>query len=301
MDSVVFTPARRTGLIFLIGAILLLIAGAFFGLYRASLASIGPAFLAGVLPIIAAVVFVPMLVYRLYGLTNSTYVLQRDGIRLLWGFRVEDIPMTAVQWVRRASDIGSRLPKPLIFLPGSVTGTRKVSETGTIEYLSATTSDLLIISTPDRLFAIAPADRNAFMETFYRYSELGSLSPITARSVQPSLLMGRVWASWGARLLILLGAGLSIALFVWVSLSVPLNQQVSLGFRGDLFPCEPIPSLQLLLLPVLNSLFYFVNLLLGLVFFRLDEKHPLAYLLWGNGVMIPLLFLLGAYYILVVI
>jgi len=299
MDRGIFSPARRVGVVFLVGVIILLIGGAFLGLYQATQASIGPAFLAAILPVLIAVLLVPILAYRLFGLSNASYILQRDGIKLQWGFRIEDIPMTSVLWVRRAGELDSRLPLPWIILPGSVTGIRKIAGTGAIEYLSPTIFDLLVIATPGQFYAIAPAERGEFLETFNRFSELGSLTPITSRSIQPSLLMGRVWSSWTARILIILGAVLSIALFVWISLSVPKNPLVALGFQANLLPREPISSVQLLLLPLLNGLFYFVNLLLGLVFFRLNDKHPLAYILWGNGVVVPLLFLLGAFYILV--
>lgn len=299
MERMSFNPDRRFGIVFHLGAISFLLAGAAYGLNRASQADIGPVFFIALLPSLLAIFLVPLLAYRLYGLITAAYVLQRDGIRLQWGLRVEEIPMNAILWVRLARDLKTRLPLPFIFWPGSVIGVRNMPATGIIEYLASSPLDLVLIATQGRVFAITPANRQDFINHFQSLSELGSLAPIPARSIQPSLLLGRVWASIPARSLILVGFGLSLALYAWVSVVIPGMQQVSLGFQVDQTPREPIPSLQLLLLPILNSFFYIVNLLLGLAFFRSNEKHPLAFLLWFSGVIIPLMFLLALYTILI--
>jgi len=97
-----------------------------------------------------------------------------------------------------------------------------------------------------------------------------------------------------ARYLLTAGILLAILLLVLVSLYVPSNLTVSLGFNPDGTPTEPVPSVFLLLLPVLNSFFYFAYLLAGLYLFRTPERQILAYMLWGSGLFTGLLFATAA-------
>jgi hypothetical protein len=293
-----FQPPRRMGILFHFGALIILIASAVFGLTRAAQASIGPIFLASLLPSFLALILAPILAYRLYALYNAKYVLERDAIHLQWGLRLEVIPMAAIQWVRLARELTNRVPLPWIYWPGSVIGVRHYGKDRQVEYLSASTRNIVLIGTPDRIFAISPANSTAFISAFNRLSELGSLTPIQPQSVQPRLLLTRVWATRPARWLIITGFLLSLALLTWVSLVIPGLSETYLGFFSTGLPRGPIPPVQLLLLPILTSIIYLFDLLLGLVFFRQDANHPLAYLLWGSGVVIPLVFLLSVFLIL---
>jgi hypothetical protein len=297
MDRLNFYPGRRLGLAFHLGAILVLIGGAIYGLYRAGQTSIGPFFLIAILPAMLAVVLVPVLAYRAYALSSSSYILQRDGIFLQWGLRIEEIPMNTILWVRPAHELRSHLPLPWIYWPGAVVGIRRLPAAGTIEFMASSSRRLILIATPGHIFAISPADPESFLNTFQQFSELGSLSPIPTRSVRPSLLLGRVWSVPAARYLILVGILLNLALLVWVSLAIPGRETISLGFQPDGIPREPVAAVQLLLLPILSSLIYLSDLALGMIFYRQDEKHPLAYLSWANSSILSLIFLVAMFFI----
>jgi hypothetical protein len=299
-----FLPPHRAGYLIHLGLILLLIGGGALGLYRASQAQIGPVFLLSLLPGLVAVIFVPMLTYRLYCLRTAYYVLERDGLRLRWGLRIVHIPMTAVIWVHTQDELVTPLPMPWLRIPGSVVGVRQLSgatwQTGpkTVEYLASEARGLVLIGTEERIYAISPAGAGEFLYVFQRFLELGSLTPLPARSVYPGFLLNRVWNTLPARILILSGLALSIALFVRVGLAIPGREQVHLGFYPDSSPGDLAPALQLLLLPILNGLIVLVDLLFGFFFFRREETQYLSYLLWGCSVFITLLFLTGAYFIL---
>jgi len=176
-------------------------------------------------------------------------------------------------------------------------GVRRLAAAGTIEYMASSSRRLVLIATPGHIFAISPANPESFLNTFQQFSELGSLSPIPARSVRPSLLLGRVWNVPAARYLILFGILLNLALLVWVSLAIPGRETISLGFQPEGIPREPVPAIQLLLLPILSSLIYLSDLVLGMIFYRQDEKHPLAYLAWANSGIITLIFLAAVFFI----
>jgi hypothetical protein len=292
-DEFIFYPPTRWGLIVHAAGALLLISAGGYGLWQAFHATIGPRFLVFLIPSLLAIGLAVWLVYRGYALSGAFYILERDGLRLHWGLRLEDIPMDAVIWARQADELESRLPLPWLRIPGSVLGNRNLPGVGNVEFFASSWRGIVLVATPERTYAISPQDPHAFLNAFRRFMELGSLSPLPARSVFPTLLLSRVWQARLARYTILLGLGFSLSLLIGASLAIPGYDQISLGFTPELAPRDPIPSVRLMLLPVLNGFFYLADLLIGLFFFRQDESQSLAYLVWGGGALTALLFLLG--------
>jgi hypothetical protein len=156
---------------------------------------------------------------------------------------------------------------------------------------------MLVIATSEKLYAISPANANNFLQAYQHFTELGSLLPPPARSVHPTILVSSLWRTRPARNLILIGTVLSLSLLIWVSLSIPNIQYVSLGITATGAPRTPIPSIRLMILPIMNTISYLVNLFLGMVFFRKPETQNLAYLLWSTGIFISILLLAATYYI----
>jgi len=303
-DSFVFTPARRFGQLFHIFAVALLSAGVVWGLWQASQALIGPVFLLYLLPVLLAVAAFPILAYRAYALQSGTYVLERDGIRLRWGLRYEDIPMNTVLWVHPASDMSAPLPLPWLRWPGALFGIRRLpgadsaGATTEVEFMASGARVLVLIATTERIFAISPADQGAFLNTYQRFTEMGSLSPLTGRSVHPTFLLGQVWAAKPARILLLLGLSLCLILIIWVSLAIPTRSEVHMGFYPDGSPGDLVPAVRLFLLPVISIFFFMIDLFLGLFFFRRPAGRPLSYLVWGSGALTPILTLFALFFIL---
>jgi uncharacterized BrkB/YihY/UPF0761 family membrane protein len=94
------------------------------------------------------------------------------------------------------------------------------------------------------------------------------------------------------------GLLVTLLLLVLVSLYIPSNPAISLGFNPDGSPSEKVPSIYLLLIPVLNSIFYFANAVFGLYLFRAEERQTLAYLLWGSGLLTAILFIIAVIFII---
>lgn len=268
------------------------------GLWQASLASIGPLFLFYLAPGLVALGMIPFLAYRLYALQNASYTVERDGIRLRWGLRLEDIPMTEIEWVYPAAELTMHPPLPRLYWPGAILGMRHIPGGGEIEYLAAQAENLLIIATSKRYYAISPMDAEGFLLSFQRFTEMGSLTPLAGRSVYPTIVFSQIWASPPARILLLAGAGLSLILLVSVSLVIPGREQIRLGFQPDGQPGDYAPAVRLFLLPVVNTFFFTADLVLGTFLFRRTEKRAFAYILWGSGALAPLLFLLAVMFLL---
>jgi hypothetical protein len=298
-EQYVFFPPNRSGAIFHLSSITILILAGAWGLWNAFRVDLGPIFFLYLLPFMVALPLVPLLIYRLNSLQNASYTLERESIRLRWGWRIELIPMPNVQWVRTAVDLGRSLPQPRLRWPGAVYGTRRYpGGRMDIEYMASTTKGLLVIATPEKLYAISPANADNFLMTYQHFTEMGSLLPPPASSVYPTNLIARLWGTKPARNLVLIGALLSLALLVWVSISIPSVAYVSLGITATGEPRTPIPSVRLTLLPVLNYFAYMVDLLLGIVFFRRAETRHLAYLLWSTSIFVSILFFAAVFFIL---
>jgi hypothetical protein len=298
MDEYVFRPVRWAGTVFQAAVLAIFISAGAAGFWLAFQVAIGPAFLLSLLPVLAAFVGVPVLAYRFYALQQATYSLEREGIRLRWGLRVEEIPIADILWVNLASELSTQPPPPRFYWPGGVLGRRHLPGIGEVEFLASSTKDLVVIATPGKYYAISPETPDTFVLAYQRCIEMGSLFPMPARSVYPTFIISRVWQSRLARILLLSGALLSLVLLVWVSLAIPGRSQVLFGFRPDLLGGDMAPAARLLLLPILNTFFFLSDLFLGLFYFRREEGEPVAYLLWGAGALTPLLFLVAVGFIL---
>ena len=294
----VFRPPRRNGNIFHGYTLLILSLMGVYGLWQASLAVSGPTFLLYLLGALVAIAFIPILLYRLYALQRARYVLARDGISLRWGLRVEEIPIDQVSWVGSAEQYGEAFTKPFLHTPGAVIGVQSQADGKPVEFMAARDTDLVIIATTRRTFAISPADRTEFLQTYRRLSEFGSLKPIQPASDYPTFLLSRSWADRPARILLIVSTALALGLLVWVSLSIPNQPEISLRPSINDSPSELVPGIRLILLPVMNTFFYVTDLLLGLFFYRKQETRILGYLMWASSSLTSLLFTVAVYSIL---
>jgi hypothetical protein len=279
-------------------AVLLLAAIGTFGLWKASLAVSGLSFLLFLLVALLAIGFIPGLIYRIYALQRARYILARDGISIHWGLRREEIPINLVSWVGSADQKRIILSKPFFRLPGAVVGVQTQADGKPVEFLAARDTKLIMIATPERIFAISPANETEFLRTYRKLSEFGSLAPIQSISDYPTFLLARSWADRPARILLITSAILALGLIVWVSLSIPNHPMTALRLNADGSPVELVPGIRLLLLPVVNSFFFIADLLLGLFFYRRADTQSLGYLMWASSSMTSLLFSGAIYFIL---
>ena len=298
MEEFVFRPVRGAGTIFQAGFLVIFSFAGLAGFWLAFQTRVGPVFLLALLPVLVALVSVPLLAYRYYALQRASYTLEREGIQLVWGLRIEEIPIASIQWVNLASELSAPLPLPRLRWPGAVLGHRHLPRAGEVEFMASTTKDLVVIATAGKYFAISPDNPETFILAFQRCIEMGSLFPLAARSVYPTFVLSSVWRSVPARALLLSGALLSMVLLVWVSLAIPGRTQVVFGFRPESPSGDVVPAVQLLLLPTLNTFFVIGDFFLGLYYFRWPERQAISYIVWGAGALTPLLFLIAVWFIL---
>lgn len=285
----VYYPARKKGLFFHILAALFFAALSGISMWLAIRQAVGSYFVLLLILSLGLVVPFAVSAYNGYSLAQASYVLERDGLLLRWGLRAEDIPIVEVEWVRPATELAYHLKLPFMRFPGAVLGTVNSEGLGLVEFLASDFNALVLIATPRKIFAISPANPAQFISDFQRNLELGSLSPIPSATTLPAAYLQSVWADRRARTLMLTGLILSLALFILTSLIIPTRASISLGFTNAGVPIEPGPPEQLLLLPVLGALTFFLDFLAGLYFYRHHPLRPAAFLLWIGGVLTPLL------------
>lgn len=293
-----FPPAKRLGLS-IHGIILLLLAGvSIWGFASLTNAQVGPVFVSHFLVGLIAFAPIPYFGYRAYALLKADYYIDRDSLAILWGLRVEDIPLTDIEWVRPASDLTHPLALPRFRMPGAVLGRRRHPDLGGVEFIASSPRNLILIATSRHVFAISPQDAASLVRTFARATELGSLTHTEAKSVYPSFVITQAWETPLARFLWISGLLLNLGLLGWVGVLIPSLSQVPFGFDPYGLPSETVPSVQLILLPLVSALVYIAGILTGLYFYRWDKERPLAFIIWISSALCALLFLMAVLFLI---
>lgn len=293
-----FPPYKRFGLV-IHGIIILILAGiSAFGIWNLTRAQVGPPFVTFLLTALLGFAPIPLLGYRAYALLRADYYIDRDSLAMLWGLRIEDVPLTDIEWVRPASDLTRPLILPAFRLPGAVLGARRHPDLGLVEFIASDTRNMILVATSKRVFAISPRDATALVRTFARAVELGSLAHAEPKSMYPSFVITQAWESPIARFLWMSGLLLNLGLIVWVGILIPSLTQVPFGFDAFGVPKNIVPSVRLILLPLISMAMYLVGVIGGLYFYRWEKQRPLAFIVWASSSLCALLFLMAVFFIL---
>jgi len=289
-----FPPEKQRGVTLHVIFIIILAGVSAWGFWNLSNIQVGLPYVIYLLLALIAFVPIPVLGYRAYALVRADYYIDRDSLAAIWGLRVEDIPLTDIEWVRPASDLTTPLRLPLLRLPGAVLGTRRHPDLGLVEFIASDTKNLILIATSKRVFAISPENPAALVQTFARATELGSLTPAKPVSVYPSFIITQAWGSPLARFLWMSGLFLNLGLVVWVGTLIPSLSQISLNFTAE---DVSAPS-QLILLPLISAFMYVTGIIAGLYFYRWEPQRPLAYIVWMSGTVCAILFVLAVLFLI---
>lgn len=293
-----FPPPRQRGLALHITLTIVLGSISLIALWLTFQTQVGMLFAVYVLLFFAMGIPTPILAYRAYALTRANYLLDRNSLRLIWGLRVEDIPLTDVEWVRPVAGLMAPISLPWFRLPGGILGVTRQPDIGRVEFLASEAGTLLLVATARQIFAISPENPAAFAAAFQKTIEMGSLQPAQGRSQYPTFVVVRAWDLPQVRFFWLAGSFLNIGLLVWVSMLIPTVQRAPLGFGPAGLPLEPVAASQLILLPFLSILIFIVSWLAGLFFYRKPEQQVLAQAVWASSTLTTLLFLVALFFII---
>ncbi|MBL8079782.1 MAG: hypothetical protein JNM55_17575 [Anaerolineales bacterium] len=293
-----FPPPKRRGLIIHGTILTVLTVITIVGFINLSRADVGPQFLIALLVSLLSFAPIPFFAYRAYSLWRADYHMDRDSLAISWGLRVEDIPLTDIEWMRPADDLTRPLALPSLPIPGGLLGLKRHPDVGVVEFLASDVNKLLLVATAKRVFVISPDDPAGLTQTFARATELGSLAPVEAKSVYPSFVVTQAWESGLARYLWLTALFLNLGLFIWASLIIPTTPRVALGPQFVGSAVETIPSSQLIIFPIASLLLAMAGWIAGLYFYRWDRERVLAFIVWGSSMFTSLLFLIAVLFII---
>ncbi len=298
MNPDLFPPSKRRGLIVHAVIVLILAAISAWGFINMTRVNVGPLFFTLLLVGVIAFLPIPYLAYRAYALLRANYELGREHLIIRWGLRAEEIPLSDIEWVRAADDLTRPLVLPWFRMPGAILGLRRHPDLGLVEFIASERKNLLLVATARRVFVISPEQANTFVNNFARLAEMGSLSRIEAKSVYPSFVFAQAWESPIVRFFWLSALFLNLGLFAWVSYLIPLLPGVSLGTQVGSGVVPPVPSNQLIILPLSSIFLAVIGWIAGLSFYRWEKQRPLAYLVWASGALTTFAFLIAVLFII---
>lgn len=292
-----FSPPRRRGVAFFLGVSLLMLGASGFLLLLAFEQQSSGFFVLALLGALLIFLPVPFVLYAAFSLLRANYIIDRDGLRLRWGLRSEDIPLPEVEWVRPASEVASSITYPGGGFTGILRGIRPSADLGPVEFMASEKERLLLVATRSRVYAISPAHQNEFLRAFQTAFELGSIAPLTPQSTQAGSFLKTILADRRAFWLILSGILLTISLLVVVALIIPTRATINLGYQPTGMAVEPSPSDRLLLLPVLSFFMLAVDLTFGFFLYRRMNLRAIAYIVFASSLFVPLLLFIALLFI----
>ncbi len=292
-DAQVYYPPKTAGMVLHGFLILVLLGGSGVLVYLAFSLSTSWSLILFLLGAILFLAIFPIVAYRAYALFHATYSVERDGLRVRWGLRSEDIPLTEVIWVRPASELEQSLHLPAFSMPGALLGNTEHEELGPLEFIASSVSHLVIVSSVNKTLVLSPEDPEEFVYRFQRVIEMGSLYPIPPHTAIPAAFIQQIFKDKLSRRLILALLGMTILLIIVTSLLIPVNPMVSLGYdiNGGLLP--QVDSNRLLLLPVIATFFSFCDIIAGAFLFRRPDTRMISYFIWSAGILMSLILILA--------
>ena len=289
----VFLPKRNPGLLLHIFLGIIILAGAGGLLYFVFQQSGGASLILLLTGALVLLALLPFIVYRGYALLNASYDLERNGLKIRWGLRTLDIPLSEVEWVRPADDLQIPLKPPLFSMPGAVLGLSRHPDLGGVEFIASSINDLVIVACMDRVVALSPEQETEFIQKFNRTIEMGTLTPIQPQSLEPAVFLRSIITDRMARVVIPLGFALWFLLLILVNIFIPGRSPLSLGYDAAGLPLEPVAASRMLMLPVMGIILYTVSLIVGAYYYRKENTRPVSRLLWIAGVIPSVLFMIA--------
>ena len=289
-EKITHRPLSQRGVVVHLGLLLILLSASGYLLWSALIQPVRGIFILYLIAWVVSFLPFPYFLYRLISLLRAKYSLSRDGISIQWGLRTEDIPMTEVEWMRLPEDIASKLTMPRIPFPGAILGVQNQRDLGIIEFIASDINKLILIATKKQIFAISPRDINTFQNDFYRFAEMGSITPIEKQSSQPQFMFTTLFKDKATRGLLFSSAILSLILLIAISFIIPTRDTVPLGLEAIGANRQESSSERLILLPLLSLFVFFVDFGFGSYLFRKKGFKSAAYIVFSASLILPISF-----------
>ncbi len=246
-------------------------------------------FVAGLL-VLMSLAAIGWIAYRLAGLIRSAYVLDRNALVIVWGETEQVIPTPQIEGVVLGEEVRGRLRFRGVRWPGCWVGHGEIEGIGPVLfYATAPLEEQVLIRTPGLAYGISPEDRDGFLQVLHSRLQMGPTQLVEQSSYGPAFAY---WEFWGDRLgvgllatgflAVLALVGFLCARFPGLPPLLPLHFDAAglpdrLGSRGEIF-----------YIPLIGFVVLAVNGVLGGALYARERLG--AYLLWGAGFLVQVLF-----------
>ncbi len=240
-----------------------------------------------------------LLAYQVYGISRSSYALDRNTLTIEWGPIRQIVPTESIQRIMLGTEVDGGVRRFRGWRwPGLMHGQGEVTEAGlTLFYASTSLQHQLIVVTPTLSYAISPADVPGFIESIKARYELGPTQAVGQTTQRPTFFD---WALWRDRLAFAFGAiGLAMLtlLFALICFHFPnLPSRVTMHFNAVGGGDRSGPASDVFILPLIGVMALTVNTGLGLLVYQ--RERMASYVLWGGTLLVQLLLWVGAWNVL---
>lgn len=242
--------------------------------------------------VVASVPVVVHLLYRTWAAFTLEYWVDRNAITMRWANYRQIIPLPSIARIVEGRDLAIGPPG---ILEWPVPYLRTIVVPGGRLQLCATrpTSECLLLDTPAGVFALSPAQPQAFLDLVQERYQMGpalSLKPaLTRQSGLDRLVPSDRLGAW------LFGLGLLgvLMLFGVLMISFPdLPDVLTVRYNSAGLPEEIREKSALFRLPIIGLLAWGINGVGGLIL--LARRQLLgAYMLWGGAIVVQVFTLLA--------
>lgn len=236
--------------------------------------------------IVLSLPLLALLGYWLYGFFSLRYLLDRNGLTIVWAATKQIIPLPSITRVVRGETMDREAEIRGLNWPGYYVGYGQLPGMGeTFFCATRPLLDQLLLVTPTRAYAISPADLDGFLADLELRRRLGPLKTLTQETRQARWLTLPIWTDGVAHLLLALGVVANAALFAYVCWRYPglpallplhfdaLGQADRIGLRAEVFKLPAIGLLALVANFALGSLLH-------------DRERLVAYLLFAAVILV---------------
>ena len=226
-----------------------------------------------------------LVIYRIFVVLSTVYLLSRDALEISWGLRRELLPIGQIDWVNPVSEFETQLPLGVTFLKSAYYGEKRINGLGQPLFVATSQEQMVLIKRGNQYLVISPENARIFCERFDQINQLGSLKQFEPESENLTMLWQRVWADrWAKRMLI---AGIiSLALLLIAAMTIGLSREQSVWVS-----MERVPASRALLLALIGTLFGLINTFVGLLLYLQDRVAAnVRNLIWGWTILVNAIF-----------
>lgn len=242
-----------------------------------------------VVALIGTLLLAGALAYRVAAAFTLGYELDRNGLYIVWLGNRAVVPLEQVQNI----DIGvapARVPWRLLQGIGYYWGRGRAADGRPLHQFSTRSpAQSLVIYTPDDVYTISPADREAFVQDLEQRRNLGATKPLAAMFEPSRIFLYDFWSDTTVRALLLLALALNLLVLGVLAARYPaLEPLVRMRFDAAGQVADLRPRHQVLFLPLAAFGLSLLNMIVGLLFYRAQQLG--ARLLQGASVVVQILF-----------